>query len=480
MDSDPKTPILMSRLPSTRLYRSRPVVVAIVVFALAILVSAGLIWKLEQQRVERLRADVFGPTRDHARSVQEHLDRALSATYALAALVQQGHGVVENFDEVATKMLPFYPGVSVLILAPDGVISNAIPLAGNEKAIGLDLFKDPVMRKEALIARDSGKLTLAGPFELAQGGLGAVARLPIYFDDAQARPEFWGFANVVMRFPQALESAQLPELVARGLEYKLWRVHPESGEKQIIHASGPAELVHPVATSFVVPNGVWTLSVAPRQGWGDPIGLSIQWAAALLFSSMLAYLSNLLIRQRAYKEGLEALVVQRTSEIRASQIQLAATLEAIPDLLFEMDLNGRYLSYHSPRSELLAAPAQTFIGKTLSEILPQDAAAVIFQALQLAHQTGQTSGQQYTLPLPQGIRWFELSVARKLVAAGEEPRLIVMSRDITQRKAAEAKVLRLTQLYAASSECSLAIVRSKTPQDLFTAICRNAVQYGGM
>ena len=181
-----------------------PLRVAVFVFLLAALSSAVLIWQLERHQRENARAAVYALTQDHTRSAQENIDRALSATYALSALVQQTHGEVSNFTQVVTKMLPFYPGASVLILAPGGVIRHAIPLAGNEKIIGLDLLTDPVMRNESLLARDSGKLTLAGPLELKQGGQGLDARLPIYLDDARGQPKFWGLANVTMRLPQEL------------------------------------------------------------------------------------------------------------------------------------------------------------------------------------------------------------------------------------------------------------------------------------
>ena len=38
---------------------------------------------------------------------------------------------------------------------------------------------------------------------------------------------------------------------------------------------------------------------------------------------------------------------RRKGEILAARSQLQATLDAIPDLLFELDLNGRYHAYHS-------------------------------------------------------------------------------------------------------------------------------------
>lgn len=125
------------------------------------------------------------------------------------------------------------------------------------------------------------------------------------------------------------------------------------------------------------------------------------------------------------------------AEIFAVQSKLAGMLDALPDLLFEVDLDGRYHDYHSSRHELLTAPVEKFIGKTVHEVLPPEAADVAMSALREANETGLSRGKCYELPLPQGPLWFELSIARKPVAAGLEPRFIVLSRDITERKRAE-------------------------------------------
>lgn len=58
--------------------------------------------------------------------------------------------------------------------------------------------------------------------------------------------------------------------------------------------------------------------------------------------------------------------------------------------------------------------------------------------------------------------------------------LFITVQDITTRKLAEAKIQRLTNTYAARSECNQAIVRYSTPEELFPEICRFAVQFGGM
>lgn len=53
-------------------------------------------------------------------------------------------------------------------------------------------------------------------------------------------------------------------------------------------------------------------------------------------------------------------------------------------------------------------------------------------------------------------------------------------RNISERKADQAKILRHTHLYAALSQCNKAIVYSATEEELFLKVCRAAVQYGGM
>jgi diguanylate cyclase (GGDEF)-like protein/PAS domain S-box-containing protein len=130
-------------------------------------------------------------------------------------------------------------------------------------------------------------------------------------------------------------------------------------------------------------------------------------------------------------------------ELRTAHARNAAILNAIPDLIFEFDLDGRYLDYHAPHSDMLFAPADTILGTTLHERLPPDAAEVCMSALREAHETGYSTGKQFELPLQQGTHWYELSVARKATDVGQTPRFIAVSRDITERKEAENRIFRL-------------------------------------
>ena len=134
---------------------------------------------------------------------------------------------------------------------------------------------------------------------------------------------------------------------------------------------------------------------------------------------------------------------QAMLDLQTAEARNAAILNAIPDLLFELDIDGLYIDYHTPHAELLAAPPEVFIGKTIDEILPPNAAKVCHAALQAAVEHGSSTGLQFELQLPQGPSWFELSVSRKRTAVGHKPRFIVLSRDITERKEAENRIARL-------------------------------------
>lgn len=273
----------------------RALSVAFVVFLLAAVAAASLIWRLEQYRLQERRAIVADTAGDHADAIERNIERALSAAHALAALVRQGSGTISNFDDMGRQLLPHYPGVSSVSLAPGGIIRGVVPLAGSEKAINLDLLNDPATKKEALITRDSGKLTLVGPFKLVSGKLAAIGRLPVFLDDAEGNRSFWGFINVVIGFPETLEAVRLRDLAEQGYAYELWRTHPESSTRQIIAASSSTALIDPVEQALQVPNATWTLSVMPVNGWGDPLGLSLKGALGVLFSLLLGFVAKLVV-----------------------------------------------------------------------------------------------------------------------------------------------------------------------------------------
>ncbi|PDS76269.1 EAL domain-containing protein [Rhizobium sp. L43] len=145
--------------------------------------------------------------------------------------------------------------------------------------------------------------------------------------------------------------------------------------------------------------------------------------------------------------GLIGAVVDIT-EHRQAERDLTKALEfaegivtAIPDVLFEVDEDGRYLQVWTRSPELLAQQKEMLLGRTVNDVLAPDQAAIAMEALGTAAKEGVAYGRCMSISLPNGeTRWFELSVAKRPSADPTVNTLLAFSRDITERKRAEEAI----------------------------------------
>jgi diguanylate cyclase (GGDEF)-like protein/PAS domain S-box-containing protein len=143
----------------------------------------------------------------------------------------------------------------------------------------------------------------------------------------------------------------------------------------------------------------------------------------------------------------EQTVAQRTATLQETTSQLQATLDAIPDLLFEVDLDGRCWNAHAPHEGLRVASNEQLIGELISKFLPPEVVEVFMAALREANETGWSISEQFELPLPQGRSGFELSVSRKSATTSADARFIVLFRDVTARRQAEQQLRLQAQVF---------------------------------
>ena len=86
-------------------------------------------------------------------------------------------------------------------------------------------------------------------------------------------------------------------------------------------------------------------------------------------------------------EELEKKIVE-LEEIIATQNSILA---AIPDLMFKLNEEGKYLDIWARDPDELAATKDLLLGKMVSEMLPGDAAAQVMGALKEAKDKGKES-----------------------------------------------------------------------------------------
>ena len=145
--------------------------------------------------------------------------------------------------------------------------------------------------------------------------------------------------------------------------------------------------------------------------------------------------------------------IQSEEKINKANQQLLTTLNSLPIILFEVDCDGRIFDYRAPKSELLYAPPEMFLGKTIREILPEESSQIIYQAIAETIATGSHKGGCYSLHTPAGLHWFELSISVKSNSLLKQEHYIVLVNDISERKLAEEKVEMLASIVKFSVDC---------------------------
>lgn len=153
-------------------------------------------------------------------------------------------------------------------------------------------------------------------------------------------------------------------------------------------------------------------------------------------------------------EGLATDITERKQAeqaIREAEARWKAMLNALPDLMFRMDREGRYLEFHSSDEGDLYAPPVEFLGKKAADVLPPDANRVLMAALNEAAINGTSFGKTIALPIADVPKWFELSVAVLREGPDAAEHFIILSRDVTERRAREEELGRAKREAEAAS-----------------------------
>lgn len=241
-----------------------------VIALLAMLAAAALLFTLNYgYHVKRNKESAQNLAQGERNRIEYLIDTRLADTEILEMLVVSHDGDEFDFDKLAELMYREGKAIRSIQLAPMGIIKHVYPLEGNEQAF-FDLFAMPDRREDVKRARDTDQTTMAGPFELKQGGRGLVVNDPIYLPSEDGHRTFWGFSTVVFDVPDIFEDANLEVLEKQGYNYRLWKENGEGAGKTTILENFDGELKDAVSTEVSVPNSVWYLDIEPKQGWAAP------------------------------------------------------------------------------------------------------------------------------------------------------------------------------------------------------------------
>ena len=277
---------------------------------------------------EKMRAAFTAETT--VNRIRSQLNRYLDVSEFFQNIIESGHQMDSKEFQALSQMISDDSQITKVIeQAPDGVVKDIYPLKGNEAAFGIDMLNNPARKYEANLAMKSGQYTIAGPYELNQGGLGSLLFEPIYITDKSGEKSFWGFSILVLDWNRFLEELELDKLTDASYCYQMWKKDGNSGKKTIIAQGGDAIHKGAVQISCKVPNDTWYFEIIPHTGWVTVK----QQALVFLVAISIAVLATAICYLMLHRKQREKLY---TEEIRKSAEKARKANEAKTRFLFNM------------------------------------------------------------------------------------------------------------------------------------------------
>ncbi len=240
----------------------------LIVFIITFLVIQGCVCLLNKNQEKQGKIKAEYTAESTISRVESQLNKYLAESNLIKQTIEAGYDIDEKSFATVSQLMRDETGViEAHELAKDGVVNQAYPLKGNEEAIGLDMLQNPARVKEARLAKKSGKYTIAGPYELVQGGTGSLLFDPIYRTDENGKKEFWGFSILVMNWEKFMKEIELEKLEEAGYYYQIWKKDLYNGEKIVIAESKKLNTENSMRVKCSVPNDTWYFEIVPQEGW---------------------------------------------------------------------------------------------------------------------------------------------------------------------------------------------------------------------
>jgi len=119
---------------------------------------------------------------------------------------------------------------------------------------------------------------------------------------------------------------------------------------------------------------------------------------------------------------------QASDKLQKSEAKTRAIINAIPDLMFQLDKNGTFLGYKGAREDLYVEE-NAFLGKNIVDVMPPNIAAQAKQYINRTLATGDIQIFEYQLKIHDRLRDFE----SRMSPSGDNE-VVAIIRDITESK----------------------------------------------
>ena len=279
----------------------RKTITAVIVGIITLIILSAVSLSMLRHDIEQTKVKYRYIAENEADHIVTIIDCIMARTNTLKAMVQDHHGEIAFFDEVAKNVYDSVreeTGVSLknIAVAPDGVVASVYPLKGNESLIGFDFMDlSQAGNAEAKEAYEKNETILTNPFELIQGGMGMAGRAPVILDTENGQ-SLWGLVTVTIDFDNLIQELHLDNVIGMGANYSLSYIDGEGVAHEMESDGTVGE--DAVRTSFTIRNLTWELAVVPTAGWFPAGRMVIAVIVILAISAFFGVFAYLFLKLR--------------------------------------------------------------------------------------------------------------------------------------------------------------------------------------
>lgn len=276
------------------------------------------------------KANATYTAKSTVRRIKSQLDQYVVISDFLENTINEGYPLDQNEFSKLAEMIPNENGVvKAFEIAPGGIVSTVYPEGGNEIVQGLDLLSLSVGHYDASLAKNTNEYTLGGPYQLKQGGIGALLFNPVYQKDASGNGNFWGFVVLVIDWNRFIDQIGLDKLNDASYNYEIWKSDGDLSNRFVLAQSEEPLSKRCLTVECDIPNYMWYFEIEPKDGWIP----ASQWFSTIFIS----YLFSLMISTSFYLYTSRKFQQQQYAiQLKESAEQARSANEAKTRFLFNM------------------------------------------------------------------------------------------------------------------------------------------------
>lgn len=316
----------MSKKSASKRIRRNSYIVGMISFTVALIF--GIIVNSYTEKEQKANATYTA--KSTVRRIKSQLDQYVVISDFLENTINEGYPLDQNEFSKLAEMIPNENGVvKAFEIAPGGIVSTVYPEDGNEIVQGLDLLSLSVGHYDASLAKNTNEYTLGGPYQLKQGGIGALLFNPVYQKDASGNENFWGFVVLVIDWNRFIDQIGLDKLNDASYNYEIWKSDGDLSNRFVLAQSEEPLSKRCLTVECDIPNYMWYFEIEPKDGWIP----ASQWFSMIFIS----YLFSLMISTSFYLYTSRKFQQQQYAiQLKESAEQARSANEAKTRFLFNM------------------------------------------------------------------------------------------------------------------------------------------------